>query len=276
MIGLSTRRKICEDTIARSEQITSSTPGASLDSTFVSISSYPKLSTSEPKYPGLKLETPIQILDADTFAAARDILASDAALHGKLAVLNLASDVEPAGGWRCVLCTTQEEALCYSSTLYRTLKPECYPWPNVGEGSAAGIYSPAVVVFKDTIGNACRDLKAEERIVVAVVTVAAPCRPKLTEDGCGFAEESVLEEFREKVRLVLRVAAADGKTCVVLGAMGCGAYGCPPGVVAREMRRVIEEEEFEGWFEKLTFAVYGSGPTGKRNLEVFQKEFGGE
>lgn len=276
MIDLSTRRRICEDTIARFQEITSSTPGASLSSTFVTIASYPKLSTSSPSFPNLELHSPIQVLDSDTFAAARGLLVSSPTSHSRIAVLNLASDIEPAGGWRYTLSTTQEEALCYSSTLYATLKPEYYPWPNTGKGSVAGIYSPAVVVFKDTIDNECRDLEVAERMVVGVVTVAAPCIPKLTDDRLGFADESVLEEFRDKVRLVLRIMAADRKTYIVLGAMGCGAYRCPPGLVAKQMKGVLEEEEFQGWFELIVFAVYGSGPVGKRNLEVFRKEFGHE
>jgi len=276
MIDLATRRKICEDTIARSQEITSSTTGASLNSTFVTISSYLELSTSSLGFPDLKLRSPIEVLDSDTFAAARSILVSNLTSLGKIAVLNLASDAEPAGGWRYTLSTTQEEALCYSSTLYATLKPEYYPWPNTGEGSVAGIYSPAVVVFKDTISNDCCDLKPAERMIVGVVTVAAPCLPKLTDDRLEFADESVLKEFRDKVRLVLRIMAADGKTCIVLGAMGCGAYRCPPGLVAREMKGVLEEEEFQGWFELIVFAVYGSGPVGKRNLEIFRNAFGHE
>lgn len=276
MIDLATRRHICEDTIARSEAITSSTAGASLDSSFVSATSYSTLLESDPTFPNLKLETPFKVLDSDTFAAAHNMVATDPALRGKVAVLSLASDVEPAGGWRYTLSATQEEALCYSSTLYSTLKPGYYPWPNTGEGSIAGIYSPAVVVFKDTIHHGCPELDVAARLVVSVVTVAAPCRPKLTDDRLSFAEESVLQEFRKKVELVLRIAARNGKTCVVLGAMGCGAYGCPPGLVAWEIRKVLEEEEFQGWFDRIVFAAYGSGPVGKRNLDVFWKEFAQE
>lgn len=171
---------------------------------------------------------------------------------------------------------TQEEALCYSSTLFQTLKKEYYPWPNTGQASIAGVFSPNVVVFRDTLDNECRELGEEERTVVSVVTVAAPRRPGLTEDELEFEDESVLEGFREKVRLVLRCAAAEGKTGLVLGALGCGAYRCPPQLVAREMKQVLEEEEFRGWFERVVFAVYGTGPVGKRNLEVFRKVFGNE
>lgn len=42
------------------------------------------------------------------------------------------------------------------------------------------------------------------------------------------------------------------------------------------MKQVMEVEEFRGWFERVVFAVCGTGPVGKRNLEVFRKVFGSE
>jgi uncharacterized protein (TIGR02452 family) len=190
-------------------------------------------------------------------------------------VLNLASDVEPGGGWRYTLSSTQEEALCYSSTLYVTLNPEWYPWPNTGPGSCAGIISPDIVVFKDTLESDLVDLLPEERHVLAVITVAAPFWPKLTQDRQAFASESEVNELMEKILLVLRMAARYGIIKLVLGAMGCGAYGCPPRTVAEEIKRALGREEFKGWFESVVFAVYAAGPAGIRNLEVFQEVFRG-
>ena len=188
-------------------------------------------------------------------------------------MLNLASDIEPGGGWRYTLSTTQEEALCYSSTLYATLRPEWYPWPNTGPGSCAGIFSPDVVVFRDTLAHELAEFSKIQRHVLSVITVAAPCLPKLTNDGAQFARDSDLNDLREKILLILRIAAGNGVTSLVLGAMGCGAYRCPPKVVAEEMKRLIETEEFHGWFENLVFAVYAAGPTGRNNLTVFRTVF---
>ncbi|KAI4717925.1 hypothetical protein E4T48_05868 [Aureobasidium sp. EXF-10727] len=274
MPDIATRRKICEDTIKRSEQITATTPGATLSSTFITRTTYPELSPLDPSFPDLQIQ-PIQVIDSDSFLCARTILSTNPELRDKLAILNLASDEEPGGGWRYSLSMTQEEALCYSSTLFQTLQPDWYPWANTGEGSISGIFSPNIVVFKDTLDNECVDLSEDERVVLSVVTVAAPRRPELTEDKKRFKDQSVLEEFRDKVRLVLRCAAGEGKTVLVLGALGCGAYGCPPGLVAKEMKEVLEEDEFRGWFEKVVFAVYAKGPVGKRNFEVFREVFGG-
>jgi uncharacterized protein (TIGR02452 family) len=75
------------------------------------------------------------------------------------------------------------------------------------------------------------------------------------------------------VLLVLRLAGTNGVTKLVLGAMGCGAYGCPPRAVAQEMKSALEREEFVGWFETVVFAVYAAGPSGQRNLDVFEEVF---
>jgi uncharacterized protein (TIGR02452 family) len=59
--------------------------------------------------------------------------------------------------------------------------------------------------------------------------------------------------------------AGSGVTKLVLGSMGCGAYGCPPRPVAREMKKALEREEFEGWFGEVVFAVYAAGKVGEES-----------
>jgi uncharacterized protein (TIGR02452 family) len=267
MLDYAARRRICEDTIARSSVIAASTPGGSLTSTFIR-AQLPPLRTADLAYPDLALN-PIEIHNSDAFALARNLTPTT----GRTGVLNLASNYAPGGGWRETLCTTQEEALCYSSTLFATLKEEWYPWRNVGKGSCAGIISPDIVVFKDTLDNDCVDLPVQQRHVLTVLTVAAPCAPKVTEDKKNFANESDLLDLKERILLVLRMAATNGVTNLVLGAMGCGAYSCPPRAVAREMKKTLELDEFRGWFESVVFAVYAAGPSGRRNLDVFQEVF---
>ncbi|KAH8691083.1 hypothetical protein GQ44DRAFT_780313 [Phaeosphaeriaceae sp. PMI808] len=270
MMNRATRRKICEDTIARSPSIVATTFGGSLSSSFIP-SQLPAISKSHPLYPDLSLR-PTEIRNSDAFELARALHSSS----GKVGVLNLASDLEPGGGWRYTLSTTQEEALCYSSTLYATLKPEWYPWANTGPGSCAAIFSPSVVVFRDTLNAGLHELPLDQRLVVSVITVAAPCLPDVTDDGEAFAKESDLRDLQEKILLTLRLAAINGITNLVLGAMGCGAYGCPPTAVAQEMKKALDMEEFCGWFEYVGFAVFAAGPTGMRNFEIFRTVFATE
>ena len=70
------------------------------------------------------------------------------------------------------------------------------------------------------------------------------------------------------------MAAVNGVTSLVLGAMGCGAYGCPPRAVAREMKTVLEKDEFAGWFDTIAFAIYAAGTSGKSNFDIFKEVFG--
>ncbi|THV06383.1 hypothetical protein K435DRAFT_773334 [Dendrothele bispora CBS 962.96] len=271
------RAKIAKDTINRSPKITEehSTQGATLDSTFISEQLPPLDPTKCPNPDHVPVQ--VEILDSDSFTAARNIMKDDAEAlgKGKMAVLNLASDSEPGGGWAFTLSKTQEEALCYSSTLWTTLRPEYYPWPNVGPKSVAGVFSPGIVVFKDDLDHDCVDLAVEERRVVSVITVAAPNNPPLTEDEKNFKFEFVLDNLRGKIRLVYRMAAHNGAQYLVLGAMGCGVYTCPPYLVAEEMKSILLEKEFKGWFKKVVFAVYAAGGTGARNLRVFKEVFDG-
>ncbi|KAF8998125.1 hypothetical protein BDQ17DRAFT_1328984 [Cyathus striatus] len=266
------RRKIANDTLARAAQVveTHSANGASLDSTFISdqLSALDPASCPNPNWE----PSEVTVVNSDSFTAARNIM-SDSNAIGRTVVLNLASDEAPAGGWIASMSTTQEEALCYSSTLYPTLKESYYPWPNLGPGSVAGVFSPGVVIFKHDLDHGCADLPKEEQRVASVITVAAPRLPKLTPDGEIFANESNLEDLRGKIRLVYRMAAHNGQQYLVLGAMGCGAYRCPPVLVANEMKSILLDPEFKCWFRKVEFAVYSVPRNGPGNYDVFKEVF---
>ncbi|TCD70396.1 hypothetical protein EIP91_003477 [Steccherinum ochraceum] len=270
------RKAISEDTLDRIPAVLHEVREGSQDSTFIK-EQLPPLSREHcPNYAPSK----ITVVNSDSFTAARDTMRSASErkqdAKAKVAVLNLASDERPGGGWAETLSRTQEEALCYSSTLYPTLKASYYPWANSGPSSAAGVYSPAVVIFKDDLDHDCADLPRAEWRVVSVITVAAPRSPHLSN---GRFPPMTLKWMREKIRLVYRMAAHNGQPYMVLGAMGCGAYECPPTQVAEEMKAILLEEEFKGWFREVTFAVYATQRNS--NYDIFKDildgvEIGGE
>ncbi|KAJ6460981.1 hypothetical protein C8R45DRAFT_1028847 [Mycena sanguinolenta] len=270
-LNVGQRRLIAKDTIHRSPAIVMEhkEQGASADSIFIRN----QLPALEPK--SMNPPSAIEVINSDSFAAARKLLAIDPEAAGHTAVLNLASDILPAGPWLEVMTTTQEEALCYSSTLYITLKESYYPWPNLGEGCVAGVYSPGVVIFRDELDHDCVELPLDQRRVVSVLTVAAPAWPDLTPDGQAFLQPVTLTYLQEKIRLVYRMAAHNGQENLVLGAMGCGAYACPPRLVATQMRDILLEPEFRGWFKKVVFAIYSRPSNGPGNFEIFEDVFKG-
>ncbi|KAK7037397.1 hypothetical protein VNI00_011147 [Paramarasmius palmivorus] len=271
------RDYIARDTLRRSFSIIAETSkqGASAHSTFIP-EQLPSLDQTDCPDP---FGTPVrvEVVNSDTLAVARKLLSDDGEAIGNVAALNLADDIRPAGSWLLhdMPELRQEECLCYSSTLYVTLKDTYYPFPNVGPDSAVGIYSPGVVIFRDQLENACADLPVDQRRVVSVISVAAPRWPQLSSNGKFYRRHSDLEDLREKIRLVYRVAAYNEKRYLILGAMGCGAYGNPPEQVAREMRDILMESEFRGWFKKIVFAVLSTTNNERGNFEVFRDTFAG-
>lgn len=53
--------------------------------------------------------------------------------------------------------------------------------------------------------------------------------------------------------------------------MGCGAYQCPPRLVAEEMKSMLLEEEFKGWFIRIVFAVYSVKSDEPTNCDIFKE-----
>lgn len=128
------------------------------------------------------------------------------------------------------------------------------------------------MVFKEPVGKGARDLPEHERRVVSVISVAAPrlSRNGVVIDPRGGRSEVTdqrrLGELREKIKLVCRAAAWEGKTVLVLGAMGCGSFNWPAEVVAWEMKSILMDSEFRGWFEEVCWVVFD-----QRTAEAFRK-----
>ncbi|KAK2063079.1 hypothetical protein LY76DRAFT_504486 [Colletotrichum caudatum] len=232
----------------------------------------------------------IRVVNADTLNAAVDL----AALRpdgGRVAVLNMASDIHPGGGW-LKGAVAQEEAMCYRSSLYLSLHARHYPLKRRG-----GLYTPDVVVVRGDMAGGHRLLVPDgvayaDLPVVSVLSVAAIRRPELRrrqvatttaaaaaagtrgQDVYVFARAADRALTLEKMRLCLRMAASRGHSLLVLGALGCGAFRNPPEEVAACWLEVLGEAEFGGgWWREVWFAVYDRKNEG--NFDVFEDVLGG-
>ena len=101
------RQIIAEDTISRTPEIIAATPGASADSTFQAHQLPPLTKDACPNFPPYK----VRIEGLDSFTTARKYIQIDPTIRGKVAVLNLASDIFRAGQWRQTLSKTQVRRL---------------------------------------------------------------------------------------------------------------------------------------------------------------------
>ncbi|KAI1173236.1 hypothetical protein F4777DRAFT_458106 [Nemania sp. FL0916] len=177
----------------------------------------------------------------------------------KVGILNMASPLSPGGGFLNG-ATSQEESLCMRTTLLPALHDHFYRLPELGV-----VYTPDVLVFrgptststtttptnisnnnKPTADTVATDhdegesvLPKIDRWFVDVATAAMLRLPETSEDGRRYARAADRELAVRKMRAVLRVFAAKGCSCVVLGAWGCGAYGNPVTEIAEAWRQVL-------------------------------------
>lgn len=119
---------------------------------------------------------------------------------------------------------------------------------------------------------------------LSVISIAALRDPPLTETlppDFKFAEDKELT--LDKIRLLLRIAALEGHSRLVLGALGCGAFNNPREKMAECFLEVFREPEFNGgWWKEVVFAVMDMekdegmrGMTGNGNFGVFWRGLNG-
>lgn len=205
-------------------------------------------------------QTQVKIVNADAFDTARDM--QDEGFNP--AVLNLASEFVPGGGWRRN-GGGQEESLCRRSSLPYSLEPlrsTAYPI-----AKAAGIYTPSVLVAMELHGKWMRD---KDCFHVGVITVPAVRKPALSADGSRMLAEGT-QTTKNKIRTIFRIAYHYRHDALVLGAFGCGFFMCPARHTALMFREVLEEPEFAGAFKMLTWAILGNS-TDTRTTRTHFKE----
>lgn len=215
------------------------------------------------------------------------------------AILNLADNVHPCGGYHEGL-TAQEESLCYVSTLSQVLyqygdpREQCVRDAGVPHVETAypidrnygGIYAPTVRFFRENEAKYYR--LREHPFDCAVVSVASLAnRAQMTDDSesvffhaDGRMTDQGIEIEKNKIRTIYRIALDNGHDSIVLGALGCGVYRLLPEEVSRLFAEVVEEDEFQGAFRKLIFAIYEGKGSKRRPVGIdgyfspFYRKFG--
>jgi uncharacterized protein (TIGR02452 family) len=209
----------------------------------------------KPKYK----KTEIKVVNNDTFDTAKDLLDSGITTSQNILVLNMASAFKPGGG---VVngASAQEECLFRRSNYFQHLPSYLYPLD-----SDAIIISRDVFVFKD------KEYKLLPKVYsVNCVACSAVRKPKLKYDNKGYqtySNDKNKEMMYQKIRDIFKVAYLRGYDTLVLGAIGCGAYGNPLFDVVFMFQDILKE--FEGCFKNITFAVLSYGRN--ENYKVFKQ-----
>ncbi len=201
------------------------------------------------KYKGLlKNYTPKQLDKKTTFEIVnidcieKCILLSEK--YKSICLLNNASEYKPGGG---VLkgSTAQEEHVCRCTSLYPTIKNCNYP---LHEDEL--LYSDKVYIVKDG------KYKKINNIEISVITCAALRKPCLNKDGTY--KKYDYDTMRAKAEMILETASYNNKSCLVLGAWGCGVFQNPYHQVADIFRELLHGK-YKNVFEHVCFAILEKG-----------------
>ena len=176
---------------------------------------------------------------------------------GKPLLLNMASEFKPGGGVENGV-HTQEEELFRRSNYHKFLHRRHYPTPPIHAS-----YSAGVEFYR---GGAAVDYALyPSPKQLDCIAVAGLRKPLLTDDQRRIRQRTDIQTLETKLRLLFYVAAAQGNDVLVLSALGCGAFACPPVHVAMLFKKVVAENT--GRFRKIIFAILGS------NYEPFKTAY---
>jgi O-acetyl-ADP-ribose deacetylase (regulator of RNase III) len=147
-------------------------------------------------------ESTTEKIETEILTKLQSLSASPANLNpsaaARVAVLNMASDRHPGGGW-LKGASAQEEALCFRSTLAASLHRGYYPLRR-----REGLYTPDVVVFRRSASGGSEagghklmvpETPMAQLPVVSVLSVAGIRRPDVRpEEGEEVVEEAATTE----------------------------------------------------------------------------------
>lgn len=197
-------------------------------------------------------ETDVEIENMDTITAVLQAIKDGY----RPLVLNMANSRTPGGGF-LTGAKAQEEDLfrCtdYHATLVRSLYPICHD---------EVIYSPCVNILKDVNYQLLETPQS-----AGFVAAAAIRNPRLTMYGQFRSFDQYLTE--SKIRMIYQLGVIQRYDCLILGALGCGAFNNPPFEVAQIFAEVTAE--YAQKFRKIIFPIMCGSDNS--NCEIFQDTF---
>lgn len=175
-------------------------------------------------------------------------------------ILNFASGFSPCGGFLNG-AMAQEEAIAYCSNLYKLqTDKQVYKYYNLNRDNNSCVYLDnmilsEVVFFRDEKFNILdiSDSSDGGFPKVSIVTAPAVNLKRAKRQGEKIAKPNDIMENR--MRKILKLMAHSGKTNIVLGAFGCGAYGNDNRVICKIWHKLLIEENLQANFESITFAI---------------------
>lgn len=197
-------------------------------------------------------ETDIEIENIDTITSALKAIKDGY----RPLILNMANAYRPGGGF-LTGAKAQEEDLFRCTDLSATLTFDLYPMHG-----CEIIYTAKAHILKDV---EYKDLDAP--VEVGIVSVAAHTNPQINE--YGMIPQYIYDQTMLKIRMIFHLGMIQRYDCLILGALGCGAFNNPPHEIAQIFCSV--SEEYAQKFDKIIFPILSGSDNS--NCDVFQSAF---
>lgn len=225
----------------------------------------------------------VTVVEGDSLTTAHRIWD----MHGRVAVLNMANAFNPGGGFFNG-ARAQEESLGRSTNLIPSLCRYEQTHPRAGGAyihAGQALYTPGVAVYSDRNGVPVEQLCEVDIVSAAALQFRSGKLVDRDAEAFGFPKDMPLPEpgnehfeaYKEyltlTVRNILEAARAREVRNVILGAIGCGAFGNDPTRVAEVFDQVLNREDYRHLFNQIVFAILVSRPQDQRNIEAFRQVF---
>jgi len=200
----------------------------------------------------------ISVINTDSVSAAVEY-----SKYGKACVLNMASYKRPGGGVHNG-ARAQEECLFRCSNLIHVVPNSFYP---LEENEA--LYTKDAIFFKD------KDYDYMGPINCDVITIAAI---NLNENAKYDPVQNVTDYrkiTKDKIRLMVSLAAQNGVKNLILGAWGCGVFKNDPKTMAQYFSEVLIGEGYSVDFNNIVFAIINDHNSVGNNFDIFNNQFNG-
>ncbi|SHF36578.1 TIGR02452 family protein [Seinonella peptonophila] len=216
-----------------------------------------------------KLNQLIEITEETTLAAAYRLVVKEDMT--KTICLNFASAKNPGGGFKGG-SQAQEESLVRASGLYDCIAQmsEMYDYNRKLRTclySDYRIYSPRVPVFRDDL-----DRLLDEPYQVSFITAPA-VNAGVVRNRESYNIDLIQGTMEERIRKILAIAIEREYKAIILGAFGCGVFRNHPEDVAEYFKKVLVDEGYYKYFDKIVFAIYDRSKN-KGHLNAFKRVLG--
>jgi uncharacterized protein (TIGR02452 family) len=200
-------------------------------------------------------ETKIRIVNDDCIA--QTLLLKDQGLNPVM--LNMCNPLNPGGN--PTLFGSQEESIFRRTDLSLCLSNDFYPQRKLGI-----YYSPRVRVL--CLSEKQPIFLENNQPQISVLSMAALMQPPVC-DNRILPPYSLYMEM--KIASIFQVAYSQGHDSIVLGALGCGAFGNPPEHICDIFMKQINN--VGNSFKSIVFAILDFENDQHSNFNVFKKHF---